>query len=71
MVPDMPEVEAYAAALLREIKQGIEAGCSVSLTNRRIAALAELHAALDPWQPCRCDYCEFHVKLAPYFSDNL
>lgn len=67
MSADMPEVEAYAAALLQEIEQGIEHGCSVAITARRIAALADLHAVLDPWQPCPCNYCASHVRLRHRF----
>lgn len=62
MAADMPELEAYAEALLQELRQGLDEGCSVASTDRRIAALAVLHHMLDPWQPCRCDFCEFHVK---------
>ena len=64
MSADESPLESYAAALLEQIKDGIEQGCSVSLTSRRIAALAYLHRELDPWQPCRSDFCAFHEHVS-------
>lgn len=67
MSADMPEVEAYADALVQELEHGIANGCSVSVTARRVAALASLHETMDPWQPCPCQYCALHLELSRYF----